>query len=53
MLPRALVTDAFLTAHPVRSVPTYGPRRNTPRRTTGQPLDQEMIERMRSLGYVK
>ncbi|MBP8273067.1 MAG: alkaline phosphatase family protein [Acidobacteria bacterium] len=48
-----LVAEAFLARHPARSVPTYGARRPGPRRTTGQPLDQEMIERMRSLGYVK
>ena len=52
-LPSTLIAPAFLTAHPARSVPTYGPRRSNPRRTAGQPLDQEMIERMRSLGYVK
>jgi hypothetical protein len=48
-----LVADEFLRAHPARTLPTYGTRRAGPRRTTGQPLDQEMIERMRSLGYVK
>lgn len=49
----ALVAEDFLRAHPARTLPTYGTRRAGPRRTTGQPLDQEMIERMRSLGYVK
>ena len=49
----SLIDNEFFRAHPPRSVPTYGPRRIAPRRTTGQPLDQEMIERMRSLGYVK
>ena len=48
-----LINDEFRRAHPPRSVPTYGARHSAPRRTTGQPLDQEMIERMRSLGYVK
>ena len=52
-LPTLLIADSFLNAHPVRYVPTYGARHATPRRTTGQPLDQEMIDRMRSLGYVK
>ena len=52
-LPTALMSQAFLTAHPARSAPTYGARRSAPRRTQGQPLDQEMIERMRSLGYLK
>ncbi len=49
----AMISADFLKAHPLRTVPTYGARRSAPRRTTGQPLDQEMIERMRSLGYVK
>lgn len=52
-LPVALIAESFFNAHPVRYVETYGARRAAPRRTTGQPLDQEMIERMRSLGYVK
>lgn len=52
-VPAELFASDFLAAHPLRTVPTYGPRRTEPRRSTGQPLDQEMIERMRSLGYVK
>lgn len=52
-LPRGLISTQFLAAHPLRSVPTYGLRHTLPRRTTGKPLDREMIERMRSLGYVK
>ena len=52
-LQTSLIAPAFLSAHLVRAVPTYGARHSAPRRTTGQPLDQEMIERMRSLGYVK
>jgi hypothetical protein len=43
----------FVAAHPVRTVATYGARRPTARRGAGHPLDQEMIERMRSLGYVR
>jgi hypothetical protein len=50
--PRTMFTDAFVTAHPMRSIETYGPRRALPRRG-GQALDQEMIDRMRSLGYVR
>lgn len=53
MVPTSLIAQTFLSAHPVRSVPTYGARHSAPRRTHGQPLDQEMIERMRSLGYLK
>jgi len=49
----ALVTPAFMQAFPVRPVATYGERRTRPAASTGQPLDREMIERMRSLGYVR
>ncbi len=49
----ALFTERFRAAHPARTVPTYGERRVSPRTTAGQPLDREMIERMRSLGYVR
>ena len=48
-----LLAPAFTAAHPTRFIDTYGARHLAPRRTSGQPLDQEMIERMRSLGYVK
>ena len=48
-----VVSDAFRSAHPLRRIPTYGLRRVGPRARTGQALDQEMIERMRSLGYVR
>jgi hypothetical protein len=44
---------SLLAAHPVREVTTYGTRQLTGRSGTGQPLDKEMIERMRSLGYVR
>ncbi len=49
----SLVSDEFRRAHPDRSVTTYGPRRIGARRHRGKALDQEMIERMRSLGYVR
>ncbi len=49
----SLFSPAFVASHPVREVATYGPRQVTPRAGTGQPLDREMIERMRSLGYVR
>jgi Type I phosphodiesterase / nucleotide pyrophosphatase len=49
----SLFTPAFVAAHPVRDVASYGPRRTTARPGAGKPLDKEMIERMRSLGYVR
>lgn len=48
-----LVSEQFRRAHPDRGVATYGPRRTGTRVRTGKALDQEMIERMRSLGYVR
>ena len=44
---------AFARRSPVREVSTYGSptARRAPR--TGQPLDQEMVDRLRSLGYVR
>ena len=45
--------DAFTKRYPVRSVPTYGRPMNRPAERQGQPLDQEMIDRLRSLGYVR
>ncbi|MEZ5317851.1 MAG: alkaline phosphatase family protein [Vicinamibacterales bacterium] len=47
-----LFSPAFVAAHAVRHVTTYGPRISPPR-PAGRPLDREMIERMRSLGYVR
>jgi len=49
----SLFSNAFVTRFPVREIDRYGSRllRAPPRR--GQPLDEEMIERMRSLGYVR
>jgi len=44
---------AFLHRYPVRQVPTYGPPSVQRQARSGQPLDQEMIDRLRSLGYVK
>jgi len=49
----SLFADAFKTTFVVRSVSTYGERRVGSVQTTGKPLDREMIERMRSLGYVR
>ena len=44
---------AFARRSPVREVSTYGSptAKRAPR--TGQPLDQEMVDRLRSLGYVR
>jgi hypothetical protein len=43
----------FLAAHPVRHVETYGLRGPIAAAREGKPLDQEMIDRLRSLGYVR
>jgi Type I phosphodiesterase / nucleotide pyrophosphatase len=45
--------DAKFTDRPVRVVQTYGLPMQKPADTQGQPLDQEMIDRLRSLGYVR
>jgi hypothetical protein len=49
----ALFTDAFVQRYPVREIETYGPPTAIAGERGGQPLDQEMIDRLRSLGYVK
>jgi hypothetical protein len=49
----SLFDDAFKARFVVRTVSTYGERRVGSTQTTGKPLDREMIERMRSLGYVR
>lgn len=48
-----LFDPAFVARYPVRLMDTYGPRGSAARARTGQGLDREMIERMRSLGYVR
>jgi hypothetical protein len=48
-----LFTRAFADAHPVREVASFGARRSFARTGSGAPLDREMIERMRSLGYLR
>jgi len=50
---RSMFTDLFQTGFPARTVATYGERRRPSHIRTGKPLDQEMIDRMRSLGYVR
>jgi len=49
----SMFTADFRRLYPLRTVATYGERRVTNTPTTGRPLDREMIERMRSLGYVR
>jgi hypothetical protein len=49
----ALFAPASLTNHPVRGVDTYGLKATVSRPRTGQPLDEEALERLRSLGYVR
>jgi hypothetical protein len=48
-----LFSESFVNKFPVRDVSTYGPRRVSGSIREGQPLDDEMIERLRSLGYVR
>lgn len=48
-----LFTDAFVAGVPRRVVATYGPRVVPPRPANATPLDREMLERLRSLGYVR
>jgi len=48
-----LFSETFQATYPTRTVATYGERRRSGQSRTGQPLDKEMIERMRSLGYVR
>jgi hypothetical protein len=47
----ALFGSDFVSRYPVREVDSYG-ERQAPRLRAG-PMDQEMIERLRSLGYVR
>jgi hypothetical protein len=48
-----LFDPQFTARYPVRHVATYGRPSAAPAVRTGQPLDQEMIDRLRSLGYVR
>ena len=48
-----LFTREFAGKFPVREVSTYGERRPRGAVREGQPLDEEMVERLRSLGYVR
>jgi hypothetical protein len=48
-----LFNSEFVRRYPVRQVATYGPPAVQGQTRSGQALDQEMIDRLRSLGYVK
>jgi hypothetical protein len=48
-----MFTAAFARRSPVRDVSTYGSPTASRAPRTGQPLDQEMVDRLRSLGYVR
>jgi hypothetical protein len=48
-----LFTESFTASHPVAHVPTYGPPLNERAPRTGQALDEEMVDRLRSLGYLR
>ena len=49
----ALFAADALARYPIRSVETYGLKGTVSRPRSGQPLDEEMLERLRSLGYVR
>jgi hypothetical protein len=48
-----LFEPPFVTRYAVRQVPSYGRPATPAGARSGQPLDQEMIDRLRSLGYVR
>ena len=48
-----LFDPGFAARYPPRYVATYGRPSAAPAIRSGQPLDQEMIDRLRSLGYVR
>jgi hypothetical protein len=49
----AVFSPAFASAYTVRFVESYGEPRRRGEARAGTPLDQEMIDRLRSLGYVR
>jgi hypothetical protein len=49
----ALFNEAFVARHPVRVVDTYGVPTAPAAQRGGRPLDEEALERLRSLGYVR
>jgi hypothetical protein len=46
-------SDAVVKAHPVRRVASYGRYDAYPPSSRGAPLDEEALERLRSLGYIR
>jgi hypothetical protein len=48
-----MFSGEFVGRFPVRRVETYGQRTGGTTARGGQPLDQEMLDRLRSLGYVR
>jgi hypothetical protein len=48
-----LFAPEVLAKYPIRRVETYGLKGTVSRPRNGQPLDDEMLERLRSLGYVR
>jgi type I phosphodiesterase/nucleotide pyrophosphatase len=48
-----LFEEAFVARYPVRRTSTYGAPSTATGDRKGQPLDAEMIDRLRSLGYVR
>ena len=48
-----LLSPEFIAHHPVRTTPTYGRRGASGAARGPSPLDEEMVERLRSLGYVR
>jgi len=48
-----LFSEAFANRYPVREIDSYGRREAPAAGREGQSLDREMIERLRSLGYVR
>lgn len=49
----SLFREDFLAKYPVRRVASYGAPSAATAQRKGQPLDQEMIDRLRSLGYIR
>jgi hypothetical protein len=50
---RDLFSEPFVARYPLRDIATYGRPSAPSAPRSGQPLDEEMIERLRSLGYVR
>jgi hypothetical protein len=48
-----LVDDRFVARVPLRTVTTYGRRVISAGRPGSTPLDRDMMDRLRSLGYVR